>query len=200
ENLGEHLGNLHQITFDSFYKKISTIGKKKVDSYTEYVNSVIENRIQEAKKNKIDFTDEIEEYFRDNQAIIEDETEFVILHNDFQSQNIIVKEDQGIIHINGLVDFDDWCIGSRAQDFIKIDYLTLKFLNIPSLKKAFFNSYSRFYNLDKSFEKKIEVYKLLWLLNECIFVSALRKDNQYILPTMSERIKEYLHEIEMIIR
>ncbi|MFX1487562.1 MAG: dihydrodipicolinate synthase family protein, partial [Promethearchaeota archaeon] len=26
ENLGEHLGNLHQITFDSFYKKISTIG------------------------------------------------------------------------------------------------------------------------------------------------------------------------------
>lgn len=200
ENLGEHLGNLHQINFNSFYKKIKTIGKKKVDFYPEYVNTVIENRIQEAKKYKVEFTDEIEEYFRDNQALIEDETEFVILHNDFQSQNIIVKEDQGIIHINGLVDFDDWCIGSRAQDFIKIDYLTLKFLNIPSLKQAFYNSYSRFYNLDKSFEKKIEVYKLLWLLNECIFVLELRKNNQYILPTTSERIKEYFQEIEMIIR
>jgi dihydrodipicolinate synthase/N-acetylneuraminate lyase/aminoglycoside phosphotransferase (APT) family kinase protein len=201
EHLGEHLGNLHQISFDSFYKKTSNIGKKKEISYIDHFNTEIENALQQAKKNNIDFTNEIGDYFKENRALIEDESEFVILHNDFQSQNIIVKEDQGIIHINGLVDFDDWSIGVRAQDFIKIDYLTLKSLNLPSLNKALYGSYSRFYDVDRTFKKKIEFYKLLWLLKEYNFESELgRSINQNIIRTTSNTIKQYLNEIETIIR
>ncbi len=202
DNLGNHLGNLHEIKFDSFFNSISNIGKKKKVIYSEYFVNQLEDEIQEAKKNKIDFGNEIRDYFRDNKAIIEDENEFVLLHNDFRSQNVIVKEDQGVIRINGLVDFDNWCVGSRAQDFIKIDYLILKPLNIPSFYSAFYNAYSKYFKVDKDFTRKIELYKLLWLLNEYNFESDLkRKSNQIdITSTTSSSLENYLFEIKSIIR
>ena len=125
-----------------------------------------------------------------------------MLHNDFRSQNVIVKEDQGVIRINGLVDFDNWCVGSRAQDFIKIDYLILKPLNIPSFYSAFYNAYSKYFKVDKDFTRKIELYKLLWLLNEYNFESDLkRKSNQIdITSATSSSLENYLFEIKSIIR
>jgi len=162
----------------------------------------LETRLQEAKKNKIDFGDEIRKYFKENQALIEDEDEFVLLHNDFNSQNVIVKEDRGAINLNGLIDFDNWCVGSRAQDFIKIDYLILKPLNIFSFDDAFYKAYSKYYNVDKEFKKKIEIYKLLWLLKEFNFESELRRkyNKPEISSTPSASLENYLFEIKAIIR
>ena len=202
ENLGEHLGNLHTIKFESFFRSISNIGKNKKVSYPEYFNNQLETELQEAKKNKIDFGIEIRDYFRDNKALIEEENEFVLLHNDFHSQNVIVKEDQGLINLNGLVDFDDWCVGSRAQDFIKIDYLILKPLNLPSFYDAFYNAYSKYYEIDNNFKKTIEIHKLLWLLSEYNFESELkRKAHQIDLTSRtSASLENYLFEIQAIIR
>ena len=201
-NLGEHLGNLHTIKFESYFKSISDIGKKTEESYSDYFNNQLENELQEAKKNKIDFGNEIRDYYRDNKALVEEENEFVLLHNDFRSQNVIVKEEQGIIHLNGLVDFDDWCVGSRAQDFIKIDYLILKPLNNPSFYDAFYNTYSKYYKIDNEFKKTVEIYKLLWLLNEYNFESELkRKANQIDLTSKkSASLENYLFEIQAIIK
>ncbi|MFX1374923.1 MAG: dihydrodipicolinate synthase family protein [Promethearchaeota archaeon] len=202
ENLGAHLGNLHNIKFESFYKTISDVGKKKKVDYSEYFYNLLETEIQEAKKNGIDFGNEIRDYYRDKKALLEEENEFVLLHNDFHSQNVIVKEDQGVIHLNGIVDFDNWYVGSRAQDFIKIDYLILKPLDIPSFSDAFYNTYSKFYRIDNDFKKKIEVHKLLWLLNEYNFESELkRRANQIDFTNKtSSSIENYLFEIQAIIR
>lgn len=201
-NLGEHLGNLHQIKFDSFYKSIRNIGKKKKTLYSEFFNNELENETQEAKKNKINYGNEIRDYFGDNQNLFEEEDEFVLLHNDFHSQNVIVKEDQGVINVNGLVDFDNWCIGDRAQDFIKIDYLISKTLNIPSIYKAFYDAYSKFFRVNKDFKKKIEIHKLLWLLNEYNFESELKRksNHNYITRNTLRSLENYLSEINAIVR
>lgn len=200
--LGEHLGNLHQIKFDSFYKSIINIGKKDKVSYYEFFQGKLGKELQEAKKNNIDFGNEIRRYFKDNQALIEDENEFVLLHNDFNSQNVIIKEDRGVFHLNGFVDFDNWCVGSRAQDFIKLDYLIFKPLNIPSLYEAFQKGYSKNYFFDKEFSKKIEIYKLLWLLKEYNIESELKRNsNEFqITSSTSTSLENYLFEIQAIIR
>ena len=163
-NIGEILGKLHEIKFDYFYENIKEIGKSKEKTWLEIFNKKLEEQIQLAKKNKLENIKIISDYFKDNEVLIEEENQPVLLHNDFQSQNIIVKEESGAIRINGLIDFDNWGIGVRAQDFIQIKYWDLKQLNEPNLIKAFYEGYSKYYNIDKEFKKKIEIYYLFWLL------------------------------------
>jgi dihydrodipicolinate synthase/N-acetylneuraminate lyase/fructosamine-3-kinase len=201
-SLGELLGNLHKIQFDSFYNNIINIGKKKKGNYHEYFELKLEKKIQEASKNKLNFCDDIKDYYRKNSSLIEDETEFVLLHNDFRSQNIIVKEELGVININGIIDFDNWCVGDRAQDFTKIDYWILKPLNNPSFNDAFYNAYSKFYSLNKDFIKKIELHKLLWLLNEYNVESELTKksDQVHIITGQPNSLENYVLEMKAIIQ
>lgn len=186
-NLGEILAKLHEIKFDSFYEKITDIGSKRKKTWFEIINAELEYEIQEAKKSKLENIKEIEDYFMDNMALIEEEIEAVVVHNDYQAQNIIVKDESGIIRINGLIDFDDWRIGVRALDFVKFNLQTLNPLGEIKLKEAFFDSYARYWNhtIDKKFEKKIEIYTLLWLLK--IYNS---EDIKY---------KPYLFEIKKIL-
>jgi len=201
-NIGDHLGKLHGVVFDAPYTNINNIGKNLKSSYVEQFENELEDKIQEAKRNKINFITDIKTYIRDNKALIEDEREFVLLHNDFKSQNIIVKDELGAIKINGIVDFDNWCVGSRAKDFIIIDYWILKPLNNPSFYNSFYNAYSRFYKIDAEFKKKIEIYKLLWLLDEYNLEKELiRKSNQMnILRKTSTTLEGYIFEIKAIIR
>jgi len=200
--LGEYLGNLHEIKFESFYRNISNIGKNVKQSYLEYFNNQLEIEIQEAKKNKIDFGSEIRDYYKDHLTLIEEENEFVLLYNDFCSQNVIVKEEQGLIHLNGLVDFDDWWVGPRAQDFIKMEYLILKPLNIPSFNNAFYDAYLKHNKIDNDFKKSIELHKLLWLLTEYNFESELKRKIHRPDPTnrVSTSLENYLFEIQAIIK
>jgi len=160
-----------------------------------------EQKIREAKKNQIGFNDEIRKFYQDNKTLIEDENEYVLLHNNFQSQNIIVKEESGLIKINGFVDFDYWNVGSRAQDFIKIDYWTLKPLNYPSLYNAFYGAYSKYFKVNNDFKKKIELFKLIWLLDQYNFESVLMKksDQKELTDSARNSIENYLFEIKTII-
>ncbi|MFW9820553.1 MAG: dihydrodipicolinate synthase family protein [Candidatus Thorarchaeota archaeon] len=201
-NLGEILGKLHMIKFQSHFKNISNIGKSLKISYLEYFESEFDQALQKAKKNKIDFCDEIKVFYKDNISLIEEENDFVLLHNDFKSQNIIVKEESGIIKINGIVGFDNWFVGSRAQDFIKIDYWILKPLSNPSFYSSFYNAYSKYYNIDNEFKNKIELYKLLWLINEYNFESELirKADQLNLISRPSLSLENYLLEMQAIIR
>jgi len=174
------LGKLHKINFNSSYENVKDIGKKK-DAYSEIFNKKLEVEIQEAKRHKFEFIKEINDYIRDNEALIEDQIDFALIHNDFQGQNIIVKEESANFLINGLIDFDDWCVGCRAQDFVKIEYLTLKNLERYNFKDAFYEGYSQYYKIDKDFMKKIELYKLLWLLKEL--------NNEFDIKSRNEQLK-----------
>ncbi|MFX1571230.1 MAG: dihydrodipicolinate synthase family protein [Promethearchaeota archaeon] len=201
-NLGEHLGHLHNIKFDSYYSNIRDIGGKRKAISSDFFTNELENKIQEAKKNGIDVSDQIWAFFNNNRTLIEEDHEYVLLYNDFQSQNIIVKEELGAIQTNGFVGFDKWCIGHRAQDFVKIEYWILKHLNIPSFFNAFYDAYSKYHKVNNDFRKKIELYKLLWLLNEYNFESdLLRKSKQTPgINISTSSLENYLFEIKDIIR
>ncbi len=200
--LGEHLGNLHKIKFDTFYNKIINIGKTKDVSYGELFETELEQKIREATKNQLDFSDEIRKYYQDNKVLIEDENEFVILHNNFQSENIIVKEESGMINIKGFVGFDYWNIGNRAQEFIKIDYWLSKFLNFPSFYNAFYNAYSKYHKVNSDFKKKIELFKLIWLLDKYNLEYDLikRSDQKELLKTLKLSLESNIDEMKVIIR
>ncbi|MFX0008487.1 MAG: dihydrodipicolinate synthase family protein, partial [Candidatus Hermodarchaeota archaeon] len=65
-NLGELLGRLHMIEFQSYFKNISNIGKTTKISYSEYIESEFDQTLLGAKKNKIDYCDEIRAFYKDN--------------------------------------------------------------------------------------------------------------------------------------
>jgi len=180
KDLGMVLGKLHNINFESPYENVKDIGKKK-DSLLEIFDKKLENQIQEAKRHKFEFIKEIRDYFRDTEALIEDQIDFALIHNDFQGQNIIVKEETANFLVNGLIDFDDWCVGCRAQDFVKIEYLTLKNLEKYNFIDAFYEGYSKYHAINKDFLKKIELYKLLWLLKEL--------NNEFDIKSRNEQLK-----------
>ncbi|MFX1452460.1 MAG: dihydrodipicolinate synthase family protein [Promethearchaeota archaeon] len=163
-NLGEMLGKQHQIKFSSFHEDITRIGKRNEKSWLEIFNKNLELEIQEAKKNKIENIKEISDFFKDCESLIEEENEAVLLHNDFHSKNIIVKDDIGYIRINGIIDYDNWGIGVKAQDFIKIKNWDLEFLNQPELTRGFYQGYMKYHTVNKDFLKKIEIYSLFWYL------------------------------------
>jgi len=164
-NIGELLGKLHnEIKFDYFYEDVSQIGKKHEKTWLEIFNKSLNAEIQKAKKNKMENIKDISDFFKDNEALIEEEYEPVLLHNDFHSKNIIIKNDSGSINIKGIIDFDNWGIGVRAQDFVKFKKWDLDFLNKPNLSEAFYQGYMKYFNLNKDFLKKIELYSLFWQL------------------------------------
>ena len=203
EKIGEILAKLHEVKFDSFYKKITHIGARKKKNWVEVFNSELDAEIEVAKKNKIDFHKEILDYFSDNAALIEAENEPVLLHNDFQANNIIIRDDMGSIQINGLIDFDNWRIGPRAIDFVKFNYWLNQSLNKSELSEKFNNGYSNYsnYKFNNDFNKKLEIYTLLWLIKN--YNDEINKkvkiNHEIAVSTQKTSSDLYLSEIKKIV-
>jgi len=175
--IGKILAKLHQIQFNCFYKKITDIGKDLKIKWIEIIKEQIEKELQDAKKNKINIINEIENYFKQQDALIETDTEPVLIHCNYYDRNIIVEEKQAEFFITGLIDFDNWAIGARHVDFVKIENLTIDPLNEPELKKTFYKGYEQIYNnlINREFIEKIEFYKALWLLKKINYKKAHEK-------------------------
>ncbi len=198
--LGKILAKLHSIKFNYFQERITDIGKEAKHSFIDIIQKELDLELQEAKKNKFEFNKEFRDYFKDNMSLIEGEDEPTLFHNDFQGQNIIIKEEAGAIQFKGLIDFDNWRIGGRAQDFSKILFWDINPLNTEELKDAFFNGYSQEWGrkIDKEFEKKIEFYSLLWFLKVYNFeMDKIHRGEQII--SVDQRFpppEVYLREIK----
>jgi len=163
-NLGELLGKLHTISFDSFQEHIYNIGKISKINWLELINSEFEMESQEARRKKLGYDNEIKTFLKDNISLLEEENEPVVLHNDFQWTNLIVKDSPNKIQINGIIDFDDWRVGVRAQDFVKMEFYTLKPINNIDIRESFYNGYKKICNIGQDFFKKLDIYSLLWFL------------------------------------
>ena len=195
--LGETLGKLHNIKFNRFYNNILEIGKEANRTFEYKFDKELDFELQEAKKNKLDDIKGIRAYYKDNYSLIEEEFEPVLFHNDFQAQNFIVKEEP-TLQFNGLIDFDNWQIGVRPQDFVKIEYWTLKPLNEPALNEAFYKGYTKQCQqpIDSDFKKRIEIYSLLWFLKVYNFeIEKVKRGEQNLLvdqrfPTATTYVEE----------
>jgi 4-hydroxy-tetrahydrodipicolinate synthase len=201
--LGESLAKLHSIKFDGFHESIIKIGKKEKLSLQEVINHEIDYEIQEAKKNKLELVKPIKNYFKNNLSLIEGDFEPVLNHNDFQGQNIIINEGKASIQCKGLIDFDNWRIGIRSQDFVKFEFWTLNPLKESALTEAFYQGYTKYYGkqIDKDFKKKIELFSILWFLKVYNFeVNKNRKGEQLLfIDKRFPHKDEYLNEILKII-
>lgn len=160
-DIGEILGKLHNIKFNSFQPDIYSLSKEAKSNWLEIINSEFENQIQEAKKYKFNQEDEIRDFIKEHIYLLENETEPVLIHNDFQWNNIIIKDDPIKFQIRGIIDFDNWRIGVRAQDFVRMENITFKVINHKDIKLKFYEGYQKYYNIDENFYKKIDIYSLL---------------------------------------
>jgi len=189
--IGELLGKTHNsIKFDCFYENINEIGTKNDKTWGEIFKRKLDKEIQAAKKNKMKNVNEISEFFKDYEALIEEENDPVLLHNDFHSKNIIVREKANSLIISGIIDFDDWGVGVRAQDFVKIKNWDLDFLNQPNLTEAFYEGYMKYFNIDKDFLRKIEIYSLfshLKLTNHDMTLKRKSERKKYFLDDFLEK-------------
>ncbi len=169
KNIGKLLAKIHDIRFDHFVEDVCNIGtKSNGKSWYEIINAELEHILTEAKKNKINIIKDVKDYIKDNQSLIDDEIEPVAVHNNFQGQNLIIKDEPTKIQINGVLNFENWRVGVRAMDFASFDYMSLRMFRISELKHAFFSGYEKYYKkpIDEDFLKKIEIYKLFFFLKE----------------------------------
>ncbi|MFX1590114.1 MAG: dihydrodipicolinate synthase family protein [Promethearchaeota archaeon] len=200
-SLAEVLLKLHNIKFSFFQDNIIDIGKKATLTWLDVFKARLETQIQEAKRNKFELEKEVEIYFKDYESLIEDEDEAILVHNDFQWKNIIVNNEKTQIKINGIIDFDEWAIGVRALDFVKMELITFKLLNNENLKNKFYETYSKSYRIDNDFKKKIELYCIYSLLRD--YNNEMLKSRNIEHIKLSEKFKTranyYLNEIKQIL-
>ncbi|MHA1733293.1 MAG: phosphotransferase family protein [Promethearchaeota archaeon] len=206
--LGRMLGRLHAIEFDGFYEKITEIGdpRKRIPWPTLF-GRMLDKELNDARRNKsiVPLLPAIERYFKDASGEIREDEVPVVFHNDFQAQNFIVsppKEGGRLddLKIAALIDFDNWRVGTRAQDFVKILYWTIQ--GRRALEGAFFGGYGELHRVDAGFLKQIESLELLWLMLVYNFEEdKLRRAEQN--ATVDARFPAsgtYLREIERIVR
>ncbi len=201
DNLGELLGKLHTISFDSFQEHIYNIGKKSEINWLELINLEFEMESQEARRKKLGYDNEIKTFLKDNISLLEEENEPVVLHNDFQWTNLIVKDSPTKIQINGIIDFDDWRVGVRAQDFVKMEFFTLKPINNVDIRESFYYGYRKNCNIGQDFFKKLDIYSLLWFLKNynSLYGNLANLEGSNSINERDKILNSYVKEIERII-
>jgi len=196
-NIGDILGKLHNIKFDSFQHNLHEIGKDNGSNWIEAFEAQLDFELQEMKKNKFDFNKEISSYFKSHESIISDDQIPVLIHNDYQLSNIIAKEESGKIHINGIIDFDDLRIGVKAQDFVKLYFLTFNAIKNSEILNSFLSGYKRHHKIPPDFDNQIELYTVFWLVKMLNYESLKKKQNEESLN--SNQIDYYLRELKKIV-
>ena len=201
EQSEEGLGRLHTIQFPAFYARITDIGKRgKEIQWNELFSKRVDDLIVEAAqhKNIKDILPNLKNYFANAIEQIPRDEIPVLFHNDFQPQNFIIDETTG--DINGYIDFDNWQIGPREQDFIKIQYWMLESME-PSFEKAFMKGYSRYHSLEPDFQSKVDLYKMAWFVLVFNFeMDKMLKNEQNV--TVDNRFPsadKYIQEIKTIL-
>ncbi|MFX0103584.1 MAG: phosphotransferase family protein [Candidatus Hodarchaeota archaeon] len=161
---GESLGKLHELKFPGFYNSILDIGKKDAEvEWKELFFSKVNLQLEEAARHHQmkDLIQDLQDYFKKNVSLIDKDVEPVLFHNDYQPQNIIVDDARG--YINGFIDHDNWQIGAKEQDFVKIQYWGMKGLD-PRLFNCFLEGYKSIQKIDKDFQKRVNLYKMAWFI------------------------------------
>ncbi|MFX0140826.1 MAG: dihydrodipicolinate synthase family protein [Candidatus Hodarchaeota archaeon] len=190
-DIGEILGKLHNIKFNSFQPDIYNLGNEAKSDWSEIINSEFEDQIQEAKKYKFNQEKEMKDYIKEHFYLLEDETEPILIHNDFQWKNIIIKDDPIKFQIKGIIDFDSWRIGVRAQDFVRMENITFKSINHKDIKLKFYEGYQKFCKIDEDFYKKIDLYSLLSYMKDYNSAMENQVNGEFLLAEIKHKLNVY---------
>ncbi|NMC06980.1 MAG: aminoglycoside phosphotransferase family protein [Candidatus Lokiarchaeota archaeon] len=200
-DVGEAMAKIHAIEFPAFYNSITDIGDDaKAVNWKQLFAARTEQLMDEAtrwpaiKPYLVDFR----RYFKDSMALIPEHDVPVLFHNDFQPQNFIVDEMSG--KVAGFIDFDNWQVGVREQEFVKMQYWGLRDLD-PAFEQAFLAGYRKHHAIGKDFLARVDVYKSSWFLLVYNFeMSKIAKNEANI--TVDKRFpaaEKYIEEIKRIV-
>jgi len=164
-DIGDVLGRLHSINLGSFYKDLYELGKEGKKNCIEFFTQELDTQIQDAKQYNFPLEIQTMEYIKENIILLE-EDQPILTHNDFQWTNIIIKDEPVKFQISGIIDFDNWGVGVRAQDFILMENVSLKIINNTEIKHKFYEGYQKYYKIDNDFNRKVELFSLLYYLKE----------------------------------
>jgi aminoglycoside phosphotransferase (APT) family kinase protein len=171
EITGEQLAKLHSVSFDAFYDQITDIGGKSKPKWSELFYSQWNKNFKDASRYSAfqPLIHPVERFLKDNDALVADETEAVLFHNDYQSQNLIFINNENQPYsssnkftLSGIIDFDNWRVGPRAQDFVKMEYWTIQ--GNRTWEDSFYEGYARHFPIRTDFKIKIQIYKMLWFM------------------------------------
>jgi len=198
-NIGDILGKLHNIEFNSFHESLYDIGKDGTDNWIDVFETKLDLEIQELRKNKFEISKEASKYFKDHSSLLTQKQTPVLIHNDYQLTNIIGKEESGKININGIIDFDDWTVGVKAQDFVKLYFLTFNIIKNVDILNSFFSGYKKHQTIEPDFNLQLEFYTAFWLLKMLNYESLKKKENELSGISKTNNIDYYLRELRKII-
>ncbi|MBD3341371.1 MAG: phosphotransferase [Candidatus Lokiarchaeota archaeon] len=192
ENLGESLGRLHEIKFDGFYEDITDIGSESKTEWNEIFKSRIDQELKLAKKNEVEMISEIENFFTNNESILENK-EPVLIHKDYQAKNLIIQEKPSSYKVSGIIDFDEWQVGVRALDFVKMRYWLKYHLNQTNLIDALYNGYQKVYQkkIDHNFTKNIKFYTVYWCLKKLNEASKIQDKNEETVVQLTDEVNPF---------
>lgn len=161
---GTALGRMHGIVFPAFYPTILDIGdESKTVSWKKLFMEKAKKLMTEASQYPAieDLLPVLDLYFQENVNLISDDETPVLFNNDFQPQNFMIDPEKG--HVTGYIDFDNWQVGVKEQDFIKINYWGTRELD-PRFEQAFVDGYRSVHDLEEDYQKTVNFYKMQWLI------------------------------------
>jgi dihydrodipicolinate synthase/N-acetylneuraminate lyase len=199
-DVGDILGKLHSIEFNSFQETLYDIGKEKTANWIDIFKKQLNLEIQELRRNKFDIDKDLSTYFKEFESLMMNDQTPVLIHNDFQLTNIIAKEGSGKININGIIDFDDWSIGVKAQDFVKLHFFTFNVIKNPDILNSFLRGYKNHHIIEPDFNNQIELYTAFWLIRMLNYESLKKMTEKPLISRSSaNNIAYYLEELKKII-
>lgn len=188
--IGQDMGLLHSSKDFDYFGDWLIEKQSRVEQYQNFIIKDTERII-----NNLRFLPE-EDQFILNYAIsvVREEYENIrelkfgrLCHRDYDGRNIIVKKNYGgNYHLSGILDFEKCVVFNEHYDIIGL--YRKYFLNKPELIQPFFNGYSKYMNVDNSFNKEFRFNLFRMGLDLCSW-SKLVSDSFY------EEVFQYLKYI-----
>lgn len=207
EQMGEILGKIHTIRFDSFgiLKSEGISNKNDITDFSlrikgkmpdvnrgmYHILSITMEDVGKLSSFNIipDKTlNKISSYIIKNKDLCKNSDKPCLLHGDFEYRNIKVKKIKNKWNITALFDFEYSASRQKEYDFIKLD--RIGFLANNHIRKGLIKGYTRHQKIDNEFDKKVKYFRMGRDIAYCVvLLKAGDKEMAIkILKSVEERI------------
>jgi thiamine kinase-like enzyme len=114
---------------------------------------------------------------RDNYEKLNIKAEVKLVHNDFDGRNILVKKDNGVYKLSGIIDFEVSYPDNTEKNLVQLYYRY--FLDNKDYESAFFRGYKKYLHIDADFNDRLYIYLLCFVIGNCSWSYVQAPDYYY---------------------
>lgn len=167
--LGDLLGRIHSITFESFGDIKPSNGELLVGPMRELIDSnkgpfrtwgemhleIVKYRLNHFRGTNLEnLVEPVLNYFRENQSLIDFKIVPRLLHLDLNRKNIFINNSR----ISGIVDVEGSFVGHNEEDLMRT--MLANFESKDELYDSFLEAYTKHVAIDEGYEKRLPFYFL----------------------------------------